>query len=220
MSGHLSPTSKSASKSAPAILPDLVHCVRTAFREHGGTQQVGARVAEAMRPFLGHPRLLAPEQCEPDPTRYRQHILHAEEDGSFSIVALVWMPGQATCVHDHLAWCVIGVHQGSEQEVQFELVEESSGAFLRPLDSSINPAGSVVVLTPPGDIHYVVNPGPGTAISIHVYGLDVRQHGSSIRRRYELPVHRPESSLPALPERRDRPAGPAERERPAPSLGI
>jgi predicted metal-dependent enzyme (double-stranded beta helix superfamily) len=190
------------SQPAPAILPDLVHCVRTAFEEHGGTPRIGARVAQAIQPFLGHPRLLAPEQCEPDPTRYRQHVLHAEEDGTFSIVALVWMPGQATCVHDHLAWCVIGVHQGVEQEVQFELVDEASGAFLHPLDSSIHPTGSVVVLTPPGDIHSVVNSGPGTAISIHVYGLDVRQHGSSIRRRYDLPIHPPEPRpLPVLPDR-------------------
>jgi predicted metal-dependent enzyme (double-stranded beta helix superfamily) len=198
---------------APAILPDLVHCVRTAFQEHGGTPRVGAKVAQAILPFLGHPRLLAPEQCEPDPTRYRQHVLHTEEDGSFSIVALVWMPGQATCVHDHLAWCVIGVHQGVEQEVEFELVGEGKDAFLRPLDSSINPTGSVVVLTPPGDVHSVVNPGPGTAISIHVYGLDVRQHGSSIRRRYDLPIRQPEPlSLPSAPGQPSRPDRPAERE--------
>jgi predicted metal-dependent enzyme (double-stranded beta helix superfamily) len=204
-------------KPAPAILPDLVHCIRAAFREHGETPAVGTRVAEALKPFLGHPRLLAPEQCEPDPTHYRQHVLHAEEDGSFSIVALVWMAGQATCVHDHLAWCVIGVHQGVEQEVQFEIVEAASGACLHPLDSSINPTGSVVVLTPPGDVHSVVNPGPGTAISIHVYGLDVRQHVSSIRRRYDLPIRQPESfPLPTSP---GRPDAPVERERQAPGFG-
>lgn len=177
-----------ASTPAPAILPDLVHCVRLVFQEHRGTPRVGPGVAEAIRPFLGHPRLLSPEQCEPDPTRYRQHVLHAEENGSFSIVALVWMPGQSTCIHDHLAWCVIGVHQGIEEEVQFELADEEEGPVLLPLGSVRSRTGSTAVLTPPGDIHSVVNPGPGLAISLHVYGLDIRRHGSSIRRRYDLPI--------------------------------
>ncbi|HZF14204.1 MAG TPA: cysteine dioxygenase family protein [Thermoanaerobaculia bacterium] len=185
----------SASQPAPAILPDLIHCVRTAFREHGRTPRVGPEVAAAIQPFLGHPRLLAPEHCQPDPDRYCQHLLHAEEDGTFSIVALVWRPGQATAVHDHLSWCVIGVHQGVEQEVQFQLVEAAGGAFLLPVDSAIHPTGAAVSLTPPGDIHYVVNPGPGLAISLHVYGLDVRRHGSSIRRRYDLPIRLPATGL-------------------------
>jgi len=204
--------SRSLRQPAPAILPDLIHCVRLAFTEHGGTPAVGPEVAGALRPFLGHPRLLSPEQCQSDPERYRQHILHVEGDGSFSIVSLVWRPGQSTAVHDHLAWCVIGVHQGAEQEVQYRLAEDAEGEHLVPVDSSINPAGSAVSLTPPGDIHSVVNPGPGIAISLHVYGLDIRQHGSSIRRRYELPV-RPQGRLePRSPELPGRPAARQARE--------
>jgi predicted metal-dependent enzyme (double-stranded beta helix superfamily) len=41
-----------------------------------------------------------------DPATYRCHLLHAEPDGSFSVVALVWRPGQATPIHDHVTWCV------------------------------------------------------------------------------------------------------------------
>jgi predicted metal-dependent enzyme (double-stranded beta helix superfamily) len=187
---------------APAILPDLVHCVRDVFQEFGGTPRIGPEVAVAIQPFLGHPRLLAPEHCEPDPTHYKTHLLHAEDDGAFSIVALVWMPGQKTPVHDHLSWCVIGVHQGAEQEVRFQLVEDLEDAFLVPVASSIHPVGSVEALTPPGDIHYVANPGPGIAISLHVYGLDIRRHGSSIRRSY--PPHM--VAMPAFQETPERQA--------------
>jgi predicted metal-dependent enzyme (double-stranded beta helix superfamily) len=48
--------------------------------------------------------------------------------------------------------------------------------------------GSVSVLQPPGDIHTFYNPGPDLAISIHIYGADVRKLGTSIRCRYDLPV--------------------------------
>lgn len=174
----------------------LVQRVRFAVsrREPGGL--VAERVASALRPFLGDPDLLLPSQCEPDPDRYRQHILYAADDGSFSIVALVWMPGQSTPVHDHVCWCVVGVHEGQELGIEYALAELDDNQYLLPVSVSTNVVGSVEALTPPGDIHCVVNPGPGIAISIHVYGADVRQLGSSIRRRYETEV-----PLPALPQK-------------------
>lgn len=42
-------------------------------------------VGERLVPYLGAPDLLTEAQCEGDPGRYRQHLLHAEPDGSFSV---------------------------------------------------------------------------------------------------------------------------------------
>jgi predicted metal-dependent enzyme (double-stranded beta helix superfamily) len=44
------------------------------------------------------------------------------------------------------------------------------------------------MVVPPGDIHRVRNAGDDVAISLHVYGADLRIHGNSIRREYDLPV--------------------------------
>ena len=60
--------------------------------------------------------------------------------------------------------------------------------YLVEKDRTTNRVGDVTALTPPGDVHRVWNPGPGKAISIHVYGADIRELGSSIRRCYEQPV--------------------------------
>ena len=60
--------------------------------------------------------ILTGAQRTGDPARYLSHLLHAEPDGSFSIVAMVWLPGQVTPVHDHVTWCVFGVLQGAEHE--------------------------------------------------------------------------------------------------------
>lgn len=125
---------------------------------------------------------------EPDPRHYRQHILHAEEDSRFSIVALVWLPGQSTSVYDHVSWCVVGIHQGEGREVSYEVVGEAEDRCLLPIGESVHRVGSVSVLQPPGGIHTVYNPGPDLAISIHIYGADVRKLGTSIRYRYDLPV--------------------------------
>jgi predicted metal-dependent enzyme (double-stranded beta helix superfamily) len=137
--------------------------------------------------------LLTPEQREGDPERYRQHLLHAESDGSFSVVALVWLPGQCTPVHDHVSWCVTGVHQGEEHERRYRLLpadEPGGSARLVATEDVVNPVGAVCGFAPPGDIHKVWNGCREKAISLHVYGADISRLGSSVRRVYELPADR------------------------------
>src|SRR5262249_47647979 len=96
------------------VLNDLVRSVRDVLALEREPGQLAGGGGGASRTLLGTPYRLTPEQGEPDPDHYRQHILHAEEDGRFSIVALVWLPGQSTSVHDHVSWCVVGIHQGEE----------------------------------------------------------------------------------------------------------
>lgn len=145
-------------------------------------------VAERLRPDLGASDLLADEHTVPDPSEYRQHVLHVDPRGRFSLVALVWLPGQVTPIHDHVSWCVVGVHVGGELETRYELARVAGRPALRRRGQWFNAPGSVMALQPPGDIHRVANAGRGTAISIHVYGADIGRLGSSIRRRYDLPV--------------------------------
>ncbi|MEP6956605.1 MAG: cysteine dioxygenase family protein, partial [Chthoniobacterales bacterium] len=128
------------------------------------------------------------DQFEPDPTCYRQHVLHVEPDGSFSVVALVWLPGQTTCIHDHVSWCVVGVHLGEEHETLYQVGGCEDDRHLFVSGHQVNPAGCVAALVPPGDIHHVANDGESLAVSLHIYGANIAELGSSIRRRYQLPV--------------------------------
>jgi predicted metal-dependent enzyme (double-stranded beta helix superfamily) len=54
---------------------------------------------------------LAPEHRVPDRDSYRQHLLYVAPERNVSIVALVWLPGQTTPIHDHVSWCVVGVYE-------------------------------------------------------------------------------------------------------------
>ncbi len=164
----------------------LVGAIRTAVTAGGGEIAVAKRVAKALTRHLADPSLLDAEHREPDPTAYRQHVLHVEPDGSFSVVALVWLPGQETCIHDHVSWCVVGTYVGEEEETTYRL----AGDHLVPLRLNRTPQGVASYLVPPGDIHKVCNNSHSVAISIHVYGADIGVLGTSIRRRYELPVKR------------------------------
>jgi predicted metal-dependent enzyme (double-stranded beta helix superfamily) len=159
-------------------LTDLAGAVREAVAVPADWAGTAELVADALRETLPGPEVLTPGQRAGDRERYRSHTLHIESDGSFSIVALVWRPGQVTRIHDHVTWCVFGVVQGVEHEELFD-------ADGRAIGESDNHAGDVSGFAPPGDIHRVRNVGDVTAISIHVYGTDVSRVGSSVRRYYD-----------------------------------
>ena len=148
------------------------------------------RTAAALGPHLRALNLLNEEHRAPDPDGYRQHVLYADLQGRFSIVSLVWLPGQATPIHDHVSRCVVGVHEGRELETRYRLVSTDDAIELEETGLTINPAGTIAALTPPRDVHRVANPGPSLAVSLHIYGADIRALGSSIRRRYDLTVRR------------------------------
>ena len=164
----------------PSVLElhELLDGVRTAVAARASRSDTAQLVAEQLRRHLPSPDVLTPEQRLGSPDGYRSHTLHVEPDGSFSIIALVWRPGQVTRIHDHLTWCVFGVIQGVEHEELFD-------ADLNLVGESDNHVGDVSGFAPPGDIHRVHNTSGTTAISIHVYGTDVTRTGSSVRRYYD-----------------------------------
>ena len=168
-----------ATQTLPALqLAQLVTGVRTAVDAHADWSETAQLVAEQLRRHLPTPDLLTAEQRLGSADGYRSHTLHVEPDGSFSIVGLVWRPGQVTRIHDHMTWCVFGVIQGVEHEDLFD-------ADLNLIGSSDNRTGDVSGFAPPGDIHRVHNTTDTTAISIHIYGTDVTRIGSSARRFYD-----------------------------------
>jgi predicted metal-dependent enzyme (double-stranded beta helix superfamily) len=111
-------------------------------------------------------------QSQPDPARYQQYLLHRDPAGRFSVVSFVWGPGQATPVHDHTVWGLVGVLRGAELSQAYERRGDALAATgevhrLEP--------GQVEAVSPTvGDIHRVANAfDDKTSISIHVYGADI-----------------------------------------------
>jgi 3-mercaptopropionate dioxygenase len=159
-------------------LAELVAGVRTTVDAQADWSETAQLVADELRRHLPTPDVLTGAQRLGSPDGYRSHTLHVEPDGSFSIIALVWRPGQLTRIHDHITWCAFAVIQGVEHEELFD-------ADLNLVGRSENHVGDVSGFAPPGDIHRVHNTGNSTAISIHVYGTDITRIGSSARRYYD-----------------------------------
>ncbi len=165
-------------------LSDLVDGVREVVRRHAGWRETAELVGTELRRHLPTPDVLTADERIGDPDRYVSHTLYVEPDGSFSMVGLVWRPGQVTPIHDHVTWCVFGVLQGVEHEELFV----QDGDHLVRAGVNDNLVGEVSGFAPPGDIHRVRNAGEHTAISLHVYGTDISRIDSSVRRVYDLPV--------------------------------
>jgi predicted metal-dependent enzyme (double-stranded beta helix superfamily) len=175
----------------------LVRAIRAEVRRGLDWQQTADRVARALGARLPDPAVILPAPLRRgDPAGYQSHLLYAEPGGTFSVSAMVWLPGQQTPVHDHVAWCVTAVLQGREHEDIFALAagelaaggQAAGGHALRLVARNVNLPGSVSAFAPPGDIHRVRNTGEVVAISMHVYGADISRLGNSIRREYTLPV--------------------------------
>ena len=73
----------------------LAAAIRREVWTGGSWEDTANRVAAALRRRLPGPDLLTPEQLAGDPAGYQTHLVHAEPDGSFSIVAVVWPSGSA-----------------------------------------------------------------------------------------------------------------------------
>lgn len=157
-------------------------------QEQPRTRATGA--SQYLKDLLAEPAFLAAEHRVANADRYTQHLVHVHPRGHYSIVALVWLPGQATPIHDHHCWCVVGVLQGAERETRYNLTEDHEGQQTLVANTvSRNEPGSVCALVPPAEnIHRVENAGDGTAISIHVYGADIAVLGSSVNQVFTEPV--------------------------------
>jgi len=123
--------------------------------------------------LVAHDDWLPDAYTQPNPERYQQYLLHADALGRFSVVSFVWGPGQATPIHDHTVWGLIGMLRGAEDSQAYARTPDGrwapQGAPLR-----LHP-GQVEAVSPSiGDVHRVSNAWEGqTSISIHVYGANI-----------------------------------------------
>jgi predicted metal-dependent enzyme (double-stranded beta helix superfamily) len=109
----------------------------------------------------------------PGAESYRQYLLHRDPGGRFVVVCFVWGPGQATPVHDHTVWGLIGMLRGAEYSQPYRFIARDrlvpAGPALR-----LEPGRVEAVSPSVGDIHRVYNAyDDRSSISIHVYGADI-----------------------------------------------
>jgi 3-mercaptopropionate dioxygenase len=98
-----------------------------------------------------------------------QWLLFRAGDRSLALFALVVPPGSATPIHDHLAWGLVGLYRGTQDE---EIFAERDG-HAEPVARRALETGDFYTLLPPrDDIHRVRTTSAGASISIHLLTND------------------------------------------------
>lgn len=95
-----------------------------------------------------------------------QWLLFRSGDRSLTLFSLVVPPEAQTPVHDHLAWGLVGLYRGTQDEEVFD-------ADVRLIERRALRPGDFYELIPPrDDIHRVRTTSPETSVSLHLLTND------------------------------------------------
>ena len=133
---------------------------------------------DAIRPSFAH--LLADPEWLPEEFRAAapdsgmgggigQWLLYRAGDGSLSLFSLVVPPRSATPIHDHLAWGLVGLYRGAQDE---EIYVKQDGGLELVERRSLRTGDFYVLIPPRDDIHRVRTTSAETSVSIHLLTND------------------------------------------------
>ena len=130
-----------------------------------------ARGGPLLSELLSEDDWLPPQFSEPKLERYQQYLLYCDPYQRFSLVSFVWGPGQATPLHNHTVWGMIGVLRGKESCQEYAL---SCAGKLEPGASHWVMPKEIDCVSPTlGDFHIVSNASEQVSVSIHCYGGNI-----------------------------------------------
>ncbi len=99
-----------------------------------------------------------------------QWLLFRAGDRSLTLFSLVVPPEAQTPVHDHLAWGLVGLYRGTQDE---EIYANADGGDLERVEARALAPGDFYALLPPADdIHRVRTTSAETSVSIHLLTND------------------------------------------------
>jgi predicted metal-dependent enzyme (double-stranded beta helix superfamily) len=156
------------------VVREFVDAVREAIGGAGSP----AEACAAIRPRFAE--LLADHDWLPDEYRQSalesgmgggigQWLLFRAADRSLSLFSLVVPSGSETPVHDHLAWGLVGLYQGTQDE---DIYAERNGALELVESRALRPGDFYELIPPRDDIHRVRTTSAETSVSIHLLTND------------------------------------------------
>jgi predicted metal-dependent enzyme (double-stranded beta helix superfamily) len=108
-----------------------------------------------------------------------QWLLFRAADRSLCLFSLVVPPKAMTPVHDHLAWGLVGLYRGNQDE---EFYRPEQGRLQLTRRRPLSPGDFYALLPPQDDVHRVRTTSTGTSVSIHLLANDT---GCVLRHTYD-----------------------------------
>jgi predicted metal-dependent enzyme (double-stranded beta helix superfamily) len=153
---------------------EFVAGVRAVVDASEGPQQACDAIRPSFAALLADPAWLPKRFQEGNPDSgmgggIGQWLLYRAEDRSLSLFSLVVPPDAQTPVHDHLAWGLVGLYRGTQDE---EIYAQSGSAFELVESRTLAPGDFYALIPPTDDIHRVRTTSPETSVSIHLLTND------------------------------------------------
>ena len=153
-----------------AFVENVRHAIAAAASPHDACEAIRPRFGE----LLADGHWLPGEYQAPAPESgmgggIGQWLLYRSGVGSLSLFSLVVPAGSETPIHDHLAWGLVGLYRGTQDE---EIYVQGDGV-LEPVERrSLEPGDFYAPIPPLDDIHRVRTTSAETSVSIHLLTND------------------------------------------------
>ena len=172
----------------PAIRTFIGEVQRIRAEEPDPTRVVSL-IEPAFQELLADPTWLPDHFAEPSAesgmgSGIGMWLLYRAGDGNLAFSSLVVPPGASTPVHDHLAWGIVGLYRGTQDEVVFTRTDDErvdGAATLETFQHNSLTPGDLYQLLPEVDIHQVRTTSDVTSVSLHLLGND---NGCIMRHRF------------------------------------
>jgi 3-mercaptopropionate dioxygenase len=156
------------------VVHDFVELVRSAIADAGSPPDAIERIRPAFAELLADPDWLPDTYREAAPESgmgggIGQWLLYRAGDGSLSLFSLVVPAGSETPVHDHLAWGLVGLYRGTQDE---EIFARDDADLRLSERRALRPGDFYALIPPRDDIHRVRTTSAETSVSIHLLTND------------------------------------------------
>ena len=157
----------------PVVRTFVAH-VQTTVATAGSPADAGAAIRPRFAELIADPDWLPLEYQAPAPESgmgggIGQWLLYRADDGSLSLFSLVVPAGSETPIHDHLAWGLVGLYRGEQDE---EIYVQRDGALELVERRALRPGDFYALIPPRDDIHRVRTTSADTSVSIHLLTND------------------------------------------------
>jgi len=156
------------------VVREFVAAVRASIDAASSPQEACAAIRPRFAELLANQDWLPAEYRESVPESgmgggIGQWLIFRAADGSLSLFSLVVPAGSETPVHDHLAWGLVGLYAGAQDE---DIYAERTGGLELLESRSLEPGDFYELIPPVDDIHRVRTTSEETSVSIHLLTND------------------------------------------------
>ena len=148
--------------------------VQERIGEAASAAEACAAIEPAFRELLADPGWLPDVYLESAPESgmgggIGQWLLYRSRDRSLCLFSLVVPAGSMTPIHDHLAWGLIGLYRGGQDE---EIYRPGDGTLETVVRRPVAVGDCYRLLPPANDVHRVRTTSAATSVSIHLLAND------------------------------------------------